>query len=114
MNPKLFSIATALLAIVALMVIALPRITDTPNKGGYIEKNIELPTGVTLSYVEHGNTDGLPVIFLHGFTDSWHSYEFVLDKFPTKFHAIAISQRGHGNSTKAARTETPLIHAVLV
>ena len=105
MNPKVFSIATALLAIVALMVIALPRITDAPNKGGYIEKSIELPTGVTLSYVEHGRTDGLPVIFLHGFTDSWHSYEFVLDKFPNNLHTIAISQRGHGNSTKTARTD---------
>jgi non-heme chloroperoxidase len=108
MNPKVFSIATALLAIVALMVIALPRITDTsgsPDKGGYVEKIMELPTGVTLSYAEHGRKDGLPVIFLHGFTDSWHSFEYVLDKFPTNLHAIAISHRGHGNSTKTARTD---------
>ena len=108
MNPKVFSILTALLAIVALMLITLPRITDasaSPDKGGYIEKSIDLPTGVTLSYVEHGRTDGIPMIFLHGFTDSWHSYEFVLGKFPTNLHAIAISQRGHGNSTKTARTD---------
>ena len=108
MNPKVFSILTALLAIVALMLITLPRITGanaSPAKGGYIEQSIELPTGVTLSYVEHGRTDGIAMIFLHGFTDSWHSYEYVLNKFPTNFHAIAISQRGHGNSTKTARTD---------
>ena len=108
MNPKIFSILTALLAIGALMLIALPRITDasaSPDKGGYIEKSIELSTGVTLSYVEHGRTDGIPVIFLHGFTDSWHSFEYVLNKFPANLHAIAISQRGHGNSTKTARTD---------
>jgi non-heme chloroperoxidase len=45
------------------------------------------------------------VIFLHGFPDSWHSFEYVLDKLPTNLHAIAISQRGHGNSTKTARTD---------
>jgi non-heme chloroperoxidase len=107
MNPKIFSIITALLAIVVLMVIALPRITDAssyPYPNGHIEKSIELPTGVTLSYVEHGRPDGMPVIFLHGFTDSWHSFEYVLDKFPANLHAIAISQRGHGNSSKTATT----------
>ncbi|HEY5916035.1 MAG TPA: alpha/beta hydrolase, partial [Chryseolinea sp.] len=108
MNPKVFSILTALLAIVALMLITLPRVTGvsaSPAKGGYIEQSIELPTGVTLSYVEQGRTDGIPMIFLHGFPDSWHSYEYVLNKFPTNLHAIAISQRGHGNSTKTARTD---------
>ncbi|HEX6889196.1 MAG TPA: alpha/beta hydrolase [Chryseolinea sp.] len=107
MNPKTFSIITALLAFVVMMVILLPRITDAsgyPYKGGHIEKSIELPTGVTLSYVEYGRTDGVHVIFLHGFTDSWHSFEYVLDKFPTNLHAIAISQRGHGNSTKTENT----------
>ena len=108
MNPKVFSILTASLAIGALMLIVLPRITDasaSPDKGGYLEKSIDLPTGVTLSYVEHGRTDGIPVIFLHGFPDSWRSFEYVLDKFPANLHAIAISQRGHGNSTKTARTD---------
>jgi non-heme chloroperoxidase len=108
MNPKIFSILTAFLAIVALMLIALPRITGasaSPAESGYIEKSMELDAGVTLSYVEHGRTDGIPLIFLHGFTDSWHSFEYVLNKLPNNLHAIAISQRGHGNSTKTARTD---------
>ena len=108
MNPKIFSILTASLATGALMLITLPRITDasaSSDKRVYIEKSIELSTGVTLSYVEQGRTDGIPVIFLHGFPDSWHSFEYVLNKFPANLHAIAISQRGHGNSTKTARTD---------
>ena len=43
-----------------------------------IEKRIKLATGVELAYVEQGDPAGVPVIFLHGITDSWHSFEPVL------------------------------------
>ncbi len=48
------------------------------------EKSIELPGNINLSYVEQGNSEGLPVIFLHGYTDSWHSYDSVLRNLPKK------------------------------
>lgn len=108
MNPKTFSILTAFISLFAMALIALPTLTGTnasARNGKLVEKSIALPTGVTLSYVEHGNSKGIPLILLHGFTDSWRSYEYVLDKFPENFHVIAISQRGHGNSTKTARTD---------
>jgi non-heme chloroperoxidase len=63
-------------------------------------KSIELPTEVTLQYVEQGDSRGVPVIFLHGYTDSWHSFELVLPFLPASIHAFAISQRGHGDSTR--------------
>ncbi|NII24917.1 alpha/beta hydrolase [Pseudoflavitalea sp. X16] len=63
-------------------------------------QSIQLSTGVNLQYVEQGNPSGTPVIFLHGFTDSWHSYELVLPHLPATLHAFALSQRGHGDAEK--------------
>ena len=71
------------------------------------ERTIELPGNLNLSYVEQGDSEGLPVIFLHGFTDSWHSYDSVLRNLPKNIHAFAISQRGHGNSDKPVSGYTP-------
>ena len=33
-----------------------------------------LSSGVTLRYVEQGDRSGVPVLLLHGFTDSWRSF----------------------------------------
>ena len=61
---------------------------------------VTLPDGVTLEYVERGDKAGLPIVFLHGITDSWRSFERVLPELPRSVRAIAISQRGHGNSSR--------------
>lgn len=59
-----------------------------------------LADGLTISYAEHGDPRGAPVVFLPGPTDSWHSYQPVLDHLPTSLRSVAVSQRGHGDSTK--------------
>lgn len=64
------------------------------------EQSIRLPNGVTLRYVEQGPARATPVILLHGFPDSWLSYEPVLAHLPASVRAIALSQRGFGNSDK--------------
>ena len=64
------------------------------------EQAIRLPNGVTLRYVEQGPADATPLILLHGFPDSWLSYETVLANLPSPIHAIVLSQRGFGNSDK--------------
>ncbi len=64
------------------------------------EQYIQLSTGVNLEYVERGDATGSVVIFLHGLSDSWHSYEKVLPLLPESIHAFAITHRGHGNSSK--------------
>src|SRR5688572_21082546 len=63
-------------------------------------KTINLSTGVKLEYIEQGDPNGVPVILLHGFPDSWRSYEQVIGYLPKSLHVFAISQRGHGNSDK--------------
>lgn len=57
---------------------------------------VELPTGVELAYVEQGDPAGVPMLLLHGFTDSWRSFEPVLPHLPESVHAFAVTQRGHG------------------
>ncbi len=63
-------------------------------------KFVELPNGITLEYAEQGDASGVPVIFLHGYSDSWRSFELNLPLLPSSIHAFALSQRGHGNSDK--------------
>ena len=63
-------------------------------------KSIELPTGVVLPYVEQGDAAGVPVLLLHGVTDSWRSFEPVLPHLPPTMRAFALTQRGHGDATR--------------
>ena len=63
-------------------------------------KSVILPNHVRLQYVERGKASGVPAIFLHGVTDSWRSFEPLLDRLPDTIHAFAITQRGHGASSK--------------
>jgi non-heme chloroperoxidase len=65
-------------------------------------KSITLPNGVTLQYTQQGSVSGVPVVFLHGATDSWRSFEPVLARLPAPVHALALTQRGHGDSSRPA------------
>ena len=38
-----------------------------------VAKTVRLGAGLNLEYVERGSRGGLPVVFLHGVTDSWGS-----------------------------------------
>ena len=62
--------------------------------------SVKVSTGVTLEYVEQGKVSGIPIICLHGVTDSWHSFEPVLPYLPDDLRVFAITQRGHGGSSK--------------
>jgi non-heme chloroperoxidase len=61
---------------------------------------VELPAGVRLEYTEQGDPDGVPVLLLHGATDSRTSWDPVLPHLPDSIRAIAVSQRGHGDSAR--------------
>ena len=55
-----------------------------------VEKSVVLLNNIRLEYVEQGDAAGIPVIFLHGLTDSWHSFETVLAHLPVSIHAFAL------------------------
>jgi len=65
-----------------------------------MEKFVSLSTGVRMEYVAQGPASGVPIVFLHGVTDSWHSFEGVLPLLPSTCRAFALSQRGHGDSSR--------------
>jgi non-heme chloroperoxidase len=65
-------------------------------------KSVALRGGVTLSYIEHGDPDGIPVIFLHGLSDSLRSFDLVLPYLPPSIRGFAVSLRGHGDSGRPA------------
>jgi pimeloyl-ACP methyl ester carboxylesterase len=71
------------------------------------EKHVDLPGRTRLSYVEQGDRNGIPVVLLHGYTDSWRSFERVLPHLPRSLRVFAITQRGHGSSEKPADGYTP-------
>jgi pimeloyl-ACP methyl ester carboxylesterase len=67
-----------------------------------IIKSLELSNRMKLPYVEQGDPSGIPMLLLHGVTDSWHSFERVLPHLPVSIHAFALTQRGHGNAGRPA------------
>jgi pimeloyl-ACP methyl ester carboxylesterase len=70
-------------------------------------KTVTLPSGVRLEYAEQGSASGVPVIFLHGYTDSWLSFNQVLPLLPASVHAYAVSLRGHGSSDRPKNGYNP-------
>ena len=63
-------------------------------------KFADLSTGVRLAYVEQGPRDGLPVIMLHGISDTHRSFDLVRPLLPNTWRIFAVTQRGHGLSDK--------------
>lgn len=63
-------------------------------------KSIELSSQVKLPYAEQGDPSGVPLLLLHGYVDSWRSFELVLPHLPDSILAIALTQRGHGDASR--------------
>lgn len=59
-----------------------------------------LATGPQLHYAAQGY--GEPIVFLHGWPDSWFSFSRVLTFLPARFLALALDQRGFGDSERPA------------
>jgi non-heme chloroperoxidase len=76
----------------------------TPERLGLESKFVRLSTGVRMHYVERAGRarDAKAVIFVHGYTDSWRSFEQNLPLMSGKFRVLAVDQRGHGDTSKPA------------
>jgi non-heme chloroperoxidase len=61
---------------------------------------LTLSNGVTIRYMEQGDPNGIPIVMLHGYSDSWQSFARVLPAFPDRFRLIAVDLRGHGGSDR--------------
>lgn len=92
---KLLGLTCLLLALICLSATAV-----AGHQRGLQFDRIALDNGLTLEYVEQGRSDGPVVIFVHGWLDSWYSWQQVLERFPYRYHAYAVTMRGHGLSDK--------------
>jgi pimeloyl-ACP methyl ester carboxylesterase len=57
-----------------------------------------LSTGLRIHYAESGDARGTPVVFVHGWPDSWFSFSRVLPLLPATLRLVALDQRGFGES----------------
>ena len=62
--------------------------------------NARLASGPSLHFAEYGPPAGRPVVFVHGWPDSWFSFSRVLPLLPENVRAIAFDQRGFGDSDR--------------
>jgi pimeloyl-ACP methyl ester carboxylesterase len=53
---------------------------------------------VAVNYIEYRPSQGLPVIFIHGFPFSHKMWEPQMRELPNDIHAITYDVRGHGSS----------------
>lgn len=67
-----------------------------------VVKTADLPNQVKIPYVEQGDSSGFPLILLHGYADSWYSFERVLPHLPESVRTFALTQRGHGDASRPA------------
>ena len=71
-----------------------------PQSGAWQLRELAIAGGHRIEYVAVGDPDGLPVLLLHGYTDSWCSWQRVLPLLPANLRVYAISLRGHGGSSR--------------
>ena len=65
---------------------------------------IQLATGPRLHYAAQGPPDGVPILFLHGWPDSWFSFSRVLPLLPAQLRLLVPDQCGFGDSDRPNRT----------
>ncbi|WP_371528329.1 alpha/beta hydrolase [Streptomyces sp. NBC_01283] len=61
---------------------------------------VPLREGPVLPYAEAGDPAGTPVVLVHGYVDSWWTFEPLLRCLPSSLHVYAPTQRGHGDAEK--------------
>jgi 3-oxoadipate enol-lactonase len=55
--------------------------------------------GVKINYIEQGSGDEV-IIFVHGYASAKGVWKEVLELLPKEYHALALDQRGHGQSER--------------
>ncbi len=63
-------------------------------------RTVALPDGITLGYVQLGDPHGVPVVLIHGFTDSDLDWAPLVPYLSRSFRLVIVDLRGHGVSGK--------------
>lgn len=92
----------SLLSVLALVMLcaAVPLRAQSPSE--FTFREVSSFDGVPLNVVETGNPQGKPIVFLHGFSQSYLSFLAQLQdpELKSRFRLIALDLRGHGASGK--------------
>lgn len=73
-----------------------------PSKAIIMRTRITVSPGVELDVLQSGDPAGVPVLLLHGISDSAPSMRPLMEALPADIRAIAVTHRGHGDSSKPA------------
>lgn len=85
---------------VLVLAVVLTICTALPTMAKPHERQVPLSTGVNLRVVVDGPQDGTPIIFLHGYTDSSHSWSSTTPWLADTYRTYVPDQRGHGDSDR--------------
>jgi pimeloyl-ACP methyl ester carboxylesterase len=98
---RLFHVILALA--LSLFALAQPALASPIDQAGWTERKreVRLPNGVRLAYVELGDPRGTPVLLLHGYTDSSRVWTILAPQL-ARHRLIIPDQRGHGESDAPA------------
>jgi non-heme chloroperoxidase len=69
---------------------------------------VDLPTGITMRYIDTGPREGATVVLLHGYTDSGRSFQPTIEALQAEnpqLRIIVPDLRGHGQSSLPAGAE---------
>ena len=73
--------------------VGVPFTAENAPSDRYVDVN-----GLNLHYLEWGDAANPTVLMLHGRSQQAHSWDFVSLALSDRFHALALDQRGHGDS----------------
>lgn len=76
-----------------------------------LKRTVMLPNGLRLAYIEMGDPNGMPVLLLHGFTDSARSWSLAAPYLAAGFGVVAPDLRGQWCSGAVLIDEDFLAHA---
>lgn len=64
------------------------------------KRRISVRDGIMLEFLETGDSNGMPLLLIHGIADSWHAFDLMLPFLDRNLRIIVPSLRGHGDSDK--------------
>ena len=56
--------------------------------------------GITWHFVTTGNPENEPVLFIHGFPESWYAYHHQMEALADKYYTVAVDVLAYGQSDK--------------
>jgi pimeloyl-ACP methyl ester carboxylesterase len=95
---QLLAVTFVLLSARASATAAVMRVDLRPLDAA--RRTVALPDGITLGYVQLGDPRGVPVVLIHGYTDSDLDWAPLVPYLSPHLRLVLIDLRGHGVSSK--------------